>query len=81
MRPETLDETIREIFDAVFHAAQVRIEARGTNDDEDDDGKPIDPIHRYADALVKEAVPLAVIGLFLIGYRSVKAEIKESLES
>ena len=69
MKPEDLDDAVEQIYDAVYHAASIKLEARGTPDDEDENGEPINPIHAYAEHCIKDAMPLAIVGVFLILYR------------
>jgi len=64
-RPD-LDEVLWRTFERVEHALRQADEAYMTDDSEDSDGNPIDPIHRYAEAMVKNAVPIATLGLFLV---------------
>jgi hypothetical protein len=67
-RPD-LDEALESIGERVEYAIRLATEAHMTDDcTEDDEGK-IDPIHAYADGVIKDTIPMAVLGLFLLAYR------------
>lgn len=67
---ELEDEVLLSTLETVFHALKLAFEARNTPDDEDAEGNPLEPIHNYAAIRVKEAVPLAVLGLFALHARA-----------
>ena len=67
-RPD-LDEALHTIFERAEYAVRLAGEAYMTPDGEDEGGK-IDPIHPYADHIIKDTVPLAIIGLFLLAWKS-----------
>lgn len=66
MSDPSLDEALESIRERVEHAASIVTEAYVTPDDDDDSGEGGQPIHRYADHILKEASQLAVLGLFLL---------------
>lgn len=65
VRRPSLDEALESIRERVEYAVCLAAEAYSTPDPDDDSGKGAQPIHRYADYIVKETLPLAVFGLFL----------------
>jgi hypothetical protein len=66
----SLEEALESIAERVEYAARLATEAYQTPDNEDEKGKPVDPIHDYADHIVKDTVPLAVLGLFLLANKN-----------
>lgn len=64
LRP-SLDEALDRVRECCSHALCLAAEAGVTPDGEDDDGKT-HPIHAYSESVLRDTLPLAVIGLFLL---------------
>lgn len=67
-RPDT-EEALEIVLERVEYALQVAGEAYNTSDAEDENGNAIDPIHAYATALIADALPHAILGLFVMQHR------------